>query len=55
MTPHAEEARDNARHCGATFEALHVNSQDELALATPAIAGDRLLLLLLAGTTRIGW
>ena len=29
---------------GATFEALHVNSQDEMALATPAISGDRLLL-----------
>ena len=29
---------------GEKFETLHVNNQDEMALATPAIAGDRLLL-----------
>jgi hypothetical protein len=39
-----EEGATCVVKAGATFEALHVNSQDEMALATPAIAGDRLLL-----------
>jgi outer membrane protein assembly factor BamB len=39
-----EEGATYVVKAGATFEALHVNSQDEMALATPAIAGDRLLL-----------
>ena len=39
-----EEGTTYVVKAGATFEVLHVNSQDEMALATPAIAGDRLLL-----------
>ena len=39
-----EEGRTYVVKAEATFEALHANSQDEMALATPAIAGDRLLL-----------
>ena len=39
-----EEGATYVVKAGETFEALRVNSQDEMALATPAIAGDRLLL-----------
>jgi outer membrane protein assembly factor BamB len=39
-----EEGKTYVVKAGATFELLHVNSQDEMALATPAIVGDRLLL-----------
>jgi outer membrane protein assembly factor BamB len=39
-----EEGTTYVVKAGATFEALHVNAQDEMALATPAIADDRLLL-----------
>jgi outer membrane protein assembly factor BamB len=39
-----EEGKTYVVKAGATFEVLQVNSQDEMALATPAIVGDRLLL-----------
>jgi outer membrane protein assembly factor BamB len=39
-----EEGKTYVVNAGATFEVLHVNSQDEMALATPAIVDDRLLL-----------
>ena len=39
-----EEGNTYVVQAGETFEVLHVNSQDEMALATPAIVGDRLLL-----------
>jgi outer membrane protein assembly factor BamB len=39
-----EEGTTYVVKAGATFELLHVNSQDEMVLATPAIAGNRLLL-----------
>jgi outer membrane protein assembly factor BamB len=39
-----EEGATYVVKAGATFELLRVNSQGEMALATPAIAGDRLLL-----------
>jgi outer membrane protein assembly factor BamB len=39
-----EEGTTYVVKAGATFELLRVNSQGEMALATPAIAGDRLLL-----------
>ncbi len=39
-----EEGKTYVVMAGAIFEVLQVNSQDEMALATPAIAGDRLLL-----------
>jgi hypothetical protein len=39
-----EEGTTYVVKAGATFEALHANAQDEMALATPAIADDRLLL-----------
>jgi outer membrane protein assembly factor BamB len=39
-----EEGTTYVVKAGPTFEVLHVNSQDEMAQATPAIVGDRLLL-----------
>jgi outer membrane protein assembly factor BamB len=39
-----EEGKTYVVKAGPTYELLRVNSQDEMALATPAIAGDRLLL-----------
>jgi outer membrane protein assembly factor BamB len=39
-----EEGTTYVVKAGTTFEVLRVNSQDEMALATPAIVGDRLLL-----------
>jgi outer membrane protein assembly factor BamB len=39
-----EEGTTYVVRAGATFEVLRVNSLDEMALASPAIAGDRLLL-----------
>src|SRR5262249_28950621 len=40
----SEEGRTYVVAAGEKFEVLHVNSQDEMAQATPAIIGDRLLL-----------
>jgi outer membrane protein assembly factor BamB len=39
-----EEGTTYVVRAGETFEVLRVNSLDEMALASPAIAGDRLLL-----------
>jgi outer membrane protein assembly factor BamB len=40
----SEEGKTYVIAAGETFKVLHVNPLDEMALATPAIAGDRLLL-----------
>jgi outer membrane protein assembly factor BamB len=40
----SEEGKTYVVAAGEKFELLRVNDQDEMALATPAIAGDRLLL-----------
>lgn len=40
----SEEGKTFVVAAGEKFELLHINDQDEMAQATPAIAGDRLLL-----------
>jgi len=40
----SEEGKTYVFTAGETFKLVHVNSLDEMALATPAIAGDRLLI-----------
>jgi outer membrane protein assembly factor BamB len=40
----SEEGKTYVFTAGATFKLVHVNSLDEMAQATPAIAGDRLLI-----------
>ena len=40
----SEEGKTYVVAAGEKFELLHVNSQDEMSQATPAIVGDRLLL-----------
>ena len=39
----SEEGQTFVIAAGETFNLLHVNALDEMALASPAIAGDRLL------------
>jgi len=39
----SEEGKTYVVAAGEKFELLHVNDQDEMAQATPAIVGDRLL------------
>ena len=40
----SEEGKTYVIAAGETFKLLHVNPLDEMALATPAIAGERLLI-----------
>jgi len=40
----SEEGRTYVVAAGATFQLLRVNELDDMALASPALAGDRLLL-----------
>ena len=40
----SEEGRTFVVAAGATFQLLHVNELDDMALASPALAGDRLVM-----------